>query len=256
MPNPNDLSYGDTHPDAPPNTFPTPANPGRPSQDVDLSEVERGGLQAPRNDQLPGNENGEWSIDYYYHPIAHRGHAYPVLIDPQGRVREELHGLAYDRNTGEITSMGRDGSALVGLRWRNLNYKTNTNDHRLGEGQQPIGNAATGSYRDIVQGLWRSALAAADQINKKDFDYKAHDPAYELGSASGGQIQNSNSVANTLGLAMQVEPHCRLDSLACNQGWQRKFPGMNNNLLDPNYRPYRFPITAVEDPSLRQGSSP
>jgi len=265
MANPNDLNYSDLT-DTPPNPLPSPpANPGRPSQDIDLSEVERRSaergnlLRAPLLDQLPGNEDGEWSIDYYYHPILHRGHAYPVLIDPQGRVREELHGLAYDRNTGDITSVGRDGNALVGLRWQNPNYETDTKDHQshhLGEGQQLIGNAVAGSYSDIVQGLWRRAMAAADQINTKNFDYKGHDPAYELGSERGGQVQNSNSVANTLGLAMGVEPHCTLKGLACNQGWQRKFPGMDNNLLDPSYRRYRYPITAVEDPSLRQGSSP
>lgn len=85
------------------------------------------------------------------------------------------------------------------------------------------------------------------------FDYKADDPAFELGlSEDGGQIQNSNSVAYTL----LRNIGSGIDDPAQRNGWVDRFPGWGRNLLDPNYRPYKFPVTAVEDSRLHQESSP
>ena len=247
MSNPNDLNYSDLNPETPANPLPPPPNPGRPSDAMYIPS-----MSGP---PLPEKADGTWHIELYYNPILHRGHAYPVLVDPQGRVREELHGLAFDKNTGNEMSVGRDGDRLVALRWQNPNYMADDNDHKghyMGDGQQQIGTAAEGNYKDIVEGLWKRAMNAADQTNQKDFDYKGDDPAFELGSESSGQIQNSNSVADTLGRAMGLNFGHHIEQ----QGWQDKFPGWGRNLLDPKYRPYRYPVTAVEDPSLRQGNSP
>ena len=45
---------------------------------------------------------------------------------------------------------------------------------------------------------WGRGKRAAEAITSQKFDYKAHDPSYELGT-DGGEIQNSNSVTFTLG---------------------------------------------------------
>ncbi|MBN9488622.1 MAG: hypothetical protein J0H44_15400 [Alphaproteobacteria bacterium] len=248
MPNPNDLNYSDLT-DTPPNPLPSPPpNPGRPSRGMPGEE----NIAANNDRPLPGPIKGDapWQIELRYLPIGPRGHAYFVLVDPQGNLREELHGLAYSRNTGNEQIMGKDGDRLMGFR---ASVKPKM-------GWQPlVGHVGDGSYEDIVQnkegtGRWQSAKDALKAINEQNFDYKADDPAFEFGlSGSGGQIQNSNSVAYTLLRRMASNPK---DDPVAQQGWQDKFPGWGRDLLNPNYRPYRYPITAVEDPSLRQGSSP
>ena len=36
----------------------------------------------------------DWKIELKYLPIAHRGHAFLALVDHDGKVVGELHGLA------------------------------------------------------------------------------------------------------------------------------------------------------------------
>lgn len=90
--------------------------------------------------------------------------------------------------------------------------------------------------------LWARGQKAADDINSKKFDYKASDLSYEAGT-DGGQIQNSNSVAFTLGRAMNLD----LDGAVQKAGVARKFPGWARDLLDPKYDRYvappDFPVT-------------
>src|SRR4029079_15853950 len=101
----------------------------------------------------------------------------------------------YDRSQAMEQSMGKEGEGLMGFR---ASVKPKM-------GWQPlVGHVDDGSYEDIVQnkegtGRGQSAKNALKAINEQNFDYKADDPAFESGvSASGGQIQNSNSVAYTL----------------------------------------------------------
>ena len=248
IPNPNDLNYSDLT-GAPSNPLPSPPpNPGQPSGGMPGEENIAANNDRPLPEPIKGD--GPWQIELRYLPIGPRGHAYFVLVDPQGNLREELHGLAYSRNTGNEQVMGKDGDRLMGFR---ASVKPKM-------GWQPlVGHVDDGSYEDIVQnkegtGRWQSAKNALKAINEQNFDYKADDPAFESGvSASGGQIQNSNSVAYTL--LRRMASNSKDDPVA-QQGWQDKFPGWGRDLLDPKYRPYRYPVTAVEDPSLRQGSSP
>ena len=242
MPNPNDLNYSDLT-DTPPNPLPSPPpNPGRPSGGM----PGEGNILRNNDSPLPDNASGDWQIKLQYLPIGPRGHAYFVLFDPQGKPREELHGLAFSRNTGSEAAMGADGDRLMGV--RTLTARMSDRDD-VGD----VGHIAEGSFADIVGKRWASAKNALKEINGQNFDYKADDPAFELGlSRSGGQIQNSNSVAYTL-LRRMISGR---DDPVAQQGWQAKFPGWGRDLLDPKYRPYRYPVTAVEDPNLRQGSSP
>jgi hypothetical protein len=83
-----------------------------------------------------------------------------------------------------------------------------------------------------------AGIRAGDQINRRDFDYKGHDPAYEIGG-DGGEIQNSNSAAYTLGKAMGIG----LDGAMRSAGIERRFSGWGRDLLDPNYKRYVAPPT-------------
>jgi len=107
----------------------------------------------------------------------------------------------------------------------------------LKEPTREIGTVASGSAGDIME-IWERGKKAAQAINDdpKSFDYKAHDPAYEFGG-NGGQIQNSNSVAYTLGRAMGLD----LDGVIKQAGAERKFSGWGRNLLDPKYDRYVAP---------------
>lgn len=145
----------------------------------------------------------------------------------------ELHGLGQSKNTGKIMEMGMDGADLV-VRHEDGEYFGNKKT-------QPISIVASGSDDKMAQ-LWARGRKAADDINSKKFDYKASDISYEAG-ADGGQIQNSNSVAFTLGRAMNLD----LDGAVQKAGVARKFPGWARDLLDPKYDRYvtppDFPVT-------------
>lgn len=183
------------------------------------------------NDNVAPPDPDAWQIELRRLPILHRGHAVLVLRGPNGEM-EELNGLAKSRNTGQLTGFGLDGMQLY------------TDDRpRYADRAEPVGVLASGS-RDQMNALWARAKGAARQINAGNFDYKGHDPAYEFGG-SGGEIQNSNSVAYTLSRAMGLDP----DEIVRNAGMERKFSGWGRDLLDPNYRRYvappMFPIQSA-----------
>ncbi len=183
--------------------------------------------QASNAEDLPPPAQGTWRIELRYLPILHRGHAFLALVDPNGRSQRQLHGLSESRNTAEIQAFGQDGSKLEA---------GSDHEFRIGEQTPKIADVAHGSYDEVVRGKWARGLRAANEITDRDFDYKGHDPSYELGS-DGGQIQNSNSVAYTLGRAMGLD----LDGAIRDAGMERRFSGWNRNLLDTDYRRYVAP---------------
>jgi hypothetical protein len=183
-----------------------------------------GGADAP-----PTAAPGQWRIELRRHPILHRGHAVLALVDPTGETVAELNGMAKSRNADtdnpdKTVPIGVDGSRLV------VTERIHFPNARR------VGIVATGSYDDIVNGQWARGVDAARRITAKNYDYKGHDPAYEFGG-SGGEIQNSNSVAYTLGRAMDLD----LDAALNRSGTQRRFSGWGRDLLDPNYKRYVAP---------------
>jgi len=184
-------------------------------------------LYPAQNGAAPGTAR----IELHYLPIAHRGHAFLRFVDSDGDTVGELHGLGQSKNTGKVMRMGMDGADLV----VEHNAKERFDDTQL------ISTVASGSDDKMAQ-LWARGQKAADDINSKKFDYKASDLSYEAGT-DGGQIQNSNSVAFTLGRAMNLD----LDGAVQKAGVARKFPGWARDLLDPKYDRYvappDFPVT-------------
>jgi hypothetical protein len=173
----------------------------------------------------------DWKIELKYLPIAHRGHAFLALVDHDGKVVGELHGLAKSKHTGEIVAMGMDGSDFVAKGNENSRF-----------GGKPISVVGSGS-KEETEKLWKRGMRTAEAINSQKFDYKAHDPSYELGT-DGGQIRNSNSVAFTLGKAMRLG----LSRALQENGMTRTFSGWDRDLLDPKYRRYVAPpVFPVKD---------
>ena len=175
---------------------------------------------------------GAARIELHYRPIAHRGHAFLRFVDSNGETVGELHGLGKSKNTGKIMDMGMDGADLMVRHEDGEHFRENT---------KLIAAAASGSNEQMAK-LWAQGQNAAEDINSKKFDYKASDLSYEAGTG-GGQIQNSNAVAFTLGRAMGID----LDGAVRREGVARKFPGWARDLLDPNYDRYvtppDFPVT-------------
>lgn len=169
---------------------------------------------------------GGWRIELRYKSIAHRGHAFLALVNDQGEVERELHGLSRSRNTGEQVAMGMDGSEL---------FVADGAGQRM-DGKV-IATVASGSPEELWR-LWSRGARAGAAVNTRNYDYKAHDPSYELGT-DGGQIQNSNFVAFTLGKAMGLD----LDRVLKEKGMTRTFSGWGRDLLDPKYERYVAPPT-------------
>ena len=185
--------------------------------------------------ELPDrDDSGEWRIELRRLPLLHRGHAVLTLVGPKGQWIE-LNGLSQSRRTGKVMAIGVDGSKLIA-----------SGTGGFGEEKtEKIGDVDRGSYDEIVKGRWARGLRAADAITSKDYDYKGHDPAYEFGGG-GGQIQNSNSVAFTLGKVMGLD----LDGALRKSGMERKFPGWGRDLLAAGYQSQRYvapPQFAVTD---------
>lgn len=172
----------------------------------------------------------DWKIELKYLPIAHRGHAFLALVDSDGKIVQELHGMAQSKHTKQIVPMGMDGADLVAPL-----------DRLMDEGTKTISSVASGSEDEILK-LWGRGKRAAGAITSQKFDYKAHDPSYELGT-DGGEIQNSNSVTFTLGKAMGLD----LSRALQEKGMMRTFSGWDRDLLDPKYKRYVappvFPVT-------------
>jgi hypothetical protein len=200
----------------------------------------------PDDSRLPAEKHGAWRIELRYLPIdvpsalplVRRGHAFLSLVDPEGNTAGQLHGVPKSKHTGKIMDIGSDGDGLVARddRWMSP------------EGTRKIGDVAAGPYDEIVRGKWSRGLQAFDEINRRNLDYKADDGSYEFFGGSGGQIQNSNSVAHTFGKAMDLP----LDAAIRDAGLERKFPGWGRDLLDPSYKPYVAPPTFPPDDIHRQ----
>jgi hypothetical protein len=162
----------------------------------------------------------EWRIELRRYPILHRGHAVLVLVGPENQDVQELSGWAQSRHAEDrqLKVVGFDGDKPIA-----------TPDAQFRSKARWVANLASGSQDEIRR------IRAVPAINAEDYDYKGHDPAYEFGG-SGGQIQNSNSVAYTLSRAMGLDADAELRRT----GTERIFSGWGRDLLDPAYKRSRY----------------
>jgi hypothetical protein len=189
------------------------------------------------NDDLPADAHGAWRIELRHYPIGPRSHAFLTLIDPSGDVRGELHGLAFSRN-GPVPSLDNPEKSMeMGIDGLRLKGQIRVDESLMGKQSKKVGDVAYGTYDDLVRGKWARGQQIANEISRRNFDYKGDDLSYEVGARKGGQIQNSNSAAYTYGKAMNLD----LDSAIRDAGIERRFPGWGRNLVDPAYEPYVSP---------------
>lgn len=152
------------------------------------------------------------------------GHDFWVLRDEQGNAVAELHGLATDRETGEVLTVGTDEDKHSLRVWhyahdpdyaRSIGAQVDTTTY-IREGQ-PSRTVLTADSEEVLA-RWNSAVSAAPALNAEDLDY----PRYGF-KLFGGAI-NSNSTYRTLGEIMGVQVR-DFDG--------RMEPGVNNRMVPP-----------------------
>jgi Ca2+-binding RTX toxin-like protein len=204
---------------------------------------------------------GNYKIERRELPVLGAGgHYYLTLVDGNGVLVSELHGLATSAS-GQTKTMGSD---LVGDKIKFNEY--NQTHPNLDDNGTPYKNInagwsgyygkdqaseviATGDEQTIMD-LWNKARAAGEAINAKDIGYSF---------TGGGENEgNSNSVNKTLLDAMGKEGH--------DLSW-RLTPGDQKNLLDPQHNapsqdlgldgyPVISPQTGLKFKGSQRSSSP
>ena len=158
----------------------------------------------------PYPTTGNWSIQFMQHPLllGFAGHNYLLLRDADGSIVSELHGLATDKKTGNWKYVGADKTDVLQV-WE---FEEST---KYLAGKNFPGIILSQGNQLAIETLWKKAEECKDRINQKQIPY----PPY--GFTIRGETENSNSVAYTLALCMQVDVrHLGLFT-----------PGSQNNLL-------------------------
>lgn len=165
----------------------------------------------PITHPTPTATKGLWNIQLMQYPIIFgiAGHNYLTLRNENNIVVKELHGLATDTITGM---------------WKYVGTKT-SDRLKVWEFDGPSDYLTQKSYSgtELYQGekqevlsVWKKAAHCKEEINKKNFPY----PPYGINIQ--GDTENSNSVAYTLTLCMELDAkHLGLIT-----------PGWGKNLLD------------------------
>ncbi len=161
---------------------------------------------------------GLWSIQLMQHPLVLgvAGHNFLTIRDDHNRIVGELHGLATDSITGEWKYVGNKESDLLQV-W----YFDNAKEYKT-QKSYPGVVLAKGD-KETITSLWKSALFCKDAINEEHFHY----PPY--GVNIHGDTENSNSVAYTLILCMDLDPtHIGL----LTPGWGKSLLGSGEQRTD------------------------
>lgn len=138
---------------------------------------------------------GKWSIQLMQHPLVFgvAGHNYLTLRDEKNTIRRELHGLATDKDNGGWKYYGTDRSDLLKV-WEF------SDPHYYLAQKNYAGTVLFEGSEENAKAVWEKGLVCKDEINAKNLPY----PPY--GIKVTGDTENSNSVAYTLALCMNLNP--------------------------------------------------
>jgi hypothetical protein len=150
----------------------------------------------PLTRPTPKPEPGLWSIQFMQHPLLFglAGHNYLVLRDENGSIVKELHGLATDKETYTWKYIGTRGTDLLQV-WEFTGPR-----NYLSSKQYP-GVVLTQGHETAMEATWSKGEDCVSEINKKQIPYPP------FGISIKGETENSNSVAYTLALCMNLDPH-------------------------------------------------
>ncbi len=161
-------------------------------------------------------KRGVWSIELHQHPLVLgiAGHNYLALRDDRGVVEYELHGLPTDTRTGSWKYVGRSEYDMLKV------WEFSTSTERKAKNTPQVSTVLLSADRDTVLALWNDARVCGARIDT------LHLPYPPFGVSFKEDTRNSNSVAYTLSLCMNINPH-RLGLLT---------PGWEMDLLSGVYR--------------------
>ena len=146
-----------------------------------------------KNNLLNKEESGYWHINKREHSIVWglSGHTYLELVDNNSEIVGQVHGFAYNTNTGEIVERAMQSGYKLKVFVFDYNYYLlkgdNKEDNKNGSGV----NIYSGTESSSTE-LWVKAKNCAASIDTQDYEY----PKY--GFRVDGSTINSNSVSHTI----------------------------------------------------------
>ena len=128
-----------------------------------------------------------WAIEAraFAIPFTPFTHNFWALTSPEGKVTDQLHGLAVDPKTGTSKAIGNSSHLLLAVNDASILWSLQPG--------QPSAICATGDEASI-RNRWQAALDAIPAINALEIPYP---DLWEH-----GYKKNSNSIFNTLGQIM------------------------------------------------------
>jgi hypothetical protein len=150
----------------------------------------------PITHPTPKVESGLWSIQLMQHPLLFglAGHNYLVLRNGGGEIVKELHGLATDATTNTWKYVGTNKSDILHA------WEFNGPRDYLSSKEYP-GIVLTSGNEETIQSVWSKGEGCVESINEKNIPYPP------FGIRLQGETKNSNSVAYTLTLCMNLDVH-------------------------------------------------
>jgi len=123
-----------------------------------LEKDEEGGSMSNKN------RVGHWAIAARAFKIAYTPftHNFWVLVDSNGNVADQIHGLAVDPKTGETKALGNSNHLLQVIHDPTILWSLQPG--------QPTAVCATGQETEIKQ-RWQSALKSIPAINALKLQY-------------------------------------------------------------------------------------
>lgn len=131
-----------------------------------------------------------WSINKREHKLLFglSGHTYLELMDNNGQVIEQLHGFAYDENTGEIIERAtNNGYKLKAFVFSYDYYQHNG----IGTESDFPGLTIESGEAQYIRDIWGNIKFCAATVNNENIEY----PKY--GFKILNETENSNSVTHS-----------------------------------------------------------
>lgn len=140
---------------------------------------------------------GAWSIELHQHPLilGIAGHNYLALRNDKGVVEYELHGLPTDTRTGTWKYVGRSEYDILQI------WEFSTSTQRKVKNTPQVSTVLLSGEKEQITELWGSARLCGTRIDSLRIPYPPFGVSFKE------DTRNSNSVAYTLSLCMNINPH-------------------------------------------------
>ena len=142
-----------------------------------------------KNSSLVKEKNTQWHINKREHKIVMglTGHTYLEMINENGEVMGQIHGFAYDPNTGEIIERAMKSGYKLKVFAFDYNYYLSR-----GKKEDVSGISLYSDVASNTISMWSKAKICAAAIDILDYNY----PKYGFNFIT--ETENSNSVSHSI----------------------------------------------------------